>query len=122
MPTKKNKKMIGGIPIYPGGYSSVFKPQLKCKTRTKKIKKTHIKSGKNNNNTDGHKGISKLLFKKYADIEMRNIEQFYNALIIYRYRINIFYLQKQELALPIPFLSATCEGLMKCAQILHPMT
>lgn len=80
MPTKKNKKMIGGIPIYPGGYSCVFKPQLKCKTRTKKIKKTHIKSGKNNNNTDGHKGISKLLFKKYADIEMRNIEQFYNAL------------------------------------------
>ena len=82
MPTKKNKKMIGGIPIYPGGYSCVFKPQLKCKTTTKKIKKTHIKSGKNSrhNNTDGDKGISKLLFKKYADIEMRNIEHFYNAL------------------------------------------
>lgn len=80
MSTKKNKKMIGGIPIYPGGYSCVFKPQLKCKMRTKKIKKTHIKSGKKNNNTDGDKGISKLLFKKYADIEMQNIEQFYNAL------------------------------------------
>jgi hypothetical protein len=82
MPTKKNKKMIGGIPIYPGGYSCVFKPQLKCKTRTKKIKKTDLKNGINrrHNNTDGDKGISKLLFKKYADIEMRNIEQFYNAL------------------------------------------
>ena len=28
---------IGGVPIYPGGYSCVFKPQLKCKT--KKLKK-----------------------------------------------------------------------------------
>jgi hypothetical protein len=82
MSTKKNKKMIGGIPIYPGGYSCVFKPQLKCKTRTKKIKKTYLKNGINrrHNNTDGDKGISKLLFKKYADIEMRNIEHFYNAL------------------------------------------
>ena len=80
MPTKKNKKMIGGIPIYPGGYSCVFKPQLKCKTRTKKIKKRDLNNGKKNNNTDGDKGISKLLFKKYADIEMRNIEHFYNAL------------------------------------------
>jgi hypothetical protein len=80
--TKKNKKMIGGIPIYPGGYSCVFKPQLKCKTTTKKIKKRDLKNGKNSrhNNTDGDKGISKLLFKKYADIEMRNIEHFYNAL------------------------------------------
>lgn len=82
MSTKKNKKMIGGIPIYPGGYSCVFKPQLKCKTTTKKIKKRDLKNGKNSrhNNTDGDKGISKLLFKKYADIEMKNIEHFYNAL------------------------------------------
>jgi len=78
MSTKKNKKMIGGIPIYPGGYSCVFKPQLKCKMGTKKIKKTDIKNGINNLNRN--KGISKLLFKKYADIEMRNIEHFYNAL------------------------------------------
>jgi len=80
MSTKKNKKMIGGVPIYPGGYSCVFKPQLKCKTTTKKIKKRDIKNGKKNNNADGDKGISKLLFKKYAEIEMRNIEHFYNAL------------------------------------------
>jgi hypothetical protein len=70
--------MIGGIPVYPGGYSCVFKPQLKCKIGTRKIKKTDIKNGINNRN--GNKGISKLLFKKYADIEMRNIEHFYNAL------------------------------------------
>lgn len=75
--TKKNKKMIGGIPVYPGGYSCVFKPQLKCKkTKTRKIKKIDGKKNKNN----GNNGISKLLFKKHADIEMRNIEHFYNAL------------------------------------------
>jgi len=74
MKTKKNRKMFGGIPVYPGGYSCVFKPQLKCKTKTRKIKKI---DGKKNN---GNNGISKLLFKKYADIEMRNIEHFYNAL------------------------------------------
>ena len=79
MSTKKNKKMIGGIPIYPGGYSCVFKPQLKCKTTTKK-KKRDANNGKKNNNADSDKGISKLLFKKYAEIEMRNIEHFYNAL------------------------------------------
>ena len=43
MSTKKNKKMIGGIPIYPGGYSCVFKPQLKCKTNTRKIKSDLMK-------------------------------------------------------------------------------
>ena len=82
MSTKKNKKMIGGIPIYPGGYSCVFKPQLKCKTGTKKIKRdaNNANNGKKNNNGHGEKGISKLLFKKYAEIEMRNIEHFYNAL------------------------------------------
>ena len=74
MKTKKNRKMFGGIPVYPGGYSCVFKPQLKCKTKTRKIKKI---DGKKNN---GNNGISKLLFKKHADIEMRNIEHFYNAL------------------------------------------
>jgi hypothetical protein len=80
MYTKKNKKMIGGIPVYPGGYSCVFKPQLKCKTETKRTRKI-IKINKNNkNNKNNDKGISKLLFKKYADIEMRNIENFYNAL------------------------------------------
>jgi serine/threonine protein kinase len=82
MSTKKNKKMIGGIPVYPGGYSCVFKPQLKCKTETKRTRRKDANNGKKNNNGDGDgdKGISKLLFKKYADIEMRNIEHFYNAL------------------------------------------
>ncbi len=79
MLTKKNKKMIGGIPIYPGGYSCVFKPQLKCNTKTKKMRKKDIKNY-NKNNSNRYNGISKLLFKKYADIEMRNIEHFYNAL------------------------------------------
>ena len=27
--------MTGGIPIYPGGFSCVFKPQLKCKLKYK---------------------------------------------------------------------------------------
>ena len=66
--TRKNIKMKGGIPIYPGGYSCVFKPQLKCKKQTKK------------NNRKNKEGISKLLFKKYAKIEVHNIEKFYDAL------------------------------------------
>lgn len=57
--------MKGGIPIYPGGFSCVFKPQLRCKNKTMKISKKE--------------GISKLLFKKYAEIEMENIQRFYNA-------------------------------------------
>ena len=57
--------MIGGVPIYPGGFSCVFKPQLRCKNKTIKIQKKE--------------GISKLLFKKYAEIEMENIQRFYNA-------------------------------------------
>lgn len=60
--------MKGGIPVYPGGYSCVFKPQLKCKKKTKK---------KYQNKKEG---ISKLLFKKYANIEVNNIEKFYKAL------------------------------------------
>ena len=59
--------MNGGVPIYPGGFSCVFKPQLRCKNKTIKIQK-------------GEKGISKLLFKKYAEIEMENIQRFYNAI------------------------------------------
>lgn len=75
--TKKLKKMKGGIPIYPGGYSCVFKPQLKCRTTKKRNMKN---SGKNNKNNNEKNGISKLLFKKYADIEMHNIQKFYHAL------------------------------------------
>jgi len=66
---------IGGVPVYPGGYSCIFKPQLKCKT--KKIKKRNMKSStKNSKNRNGNNGISKLLFKKYADVEMHNIQKF----------------------------------------------
>jgi serine/threonine protein kinase len=73
--------MKGGIPIYPGGYSCVFKPQLKCKTRTKKRNvKNSIKSKRSNKNSNVNSGISKLLFKKYADIEMHNIQKFHHAL------------------------------------------
>jgi hypothetical protein len=78
------KKMKGGVPIYPGGYSCVFKPQLKCKPMTKKIKKRNMKNsrkhGKNGKNSNEKNGISKLLFKKYADVEMHNIQKFYHAL------------------------------------------
>ena len=65
---RKTIKMKGGVPVYPGGYSCVFKPQLKCKKQTKK------------NNRKNKEGISKLLFKKYAKIEVHNIEKFYKAL------------------------------------------
>ena len=69
--------MKGGIPIYPGGYSCVFKPQLKCtQQKTKRIKNKNDK----NNEKKNDKGISKLLFRKYANIEIHNIEKFYNAL------------------------------------------
>ena len=79
--TQKIKKMKGGLPIYPGGYSCVFKPQLKCKTSTKKIKKRNMKNSiKSNKNNNEKNGISKLLFKKYADVEMHNIQKFYHAL------------------------------------------
>lgn len=61
--------MNGGVPIYPGGFSCVFKPKLRCKTM--KLQKKH--------SSDNEKGISKLLFKKYAEIEMENIKRFYNA-------------------------------------------
>jgi tRNA A-37 threonylcarbamoyl transferase component Bud32 len=79
---KKIRKMNGGIPIYPGGYSCIFKPQLKCKTRTKKINiKKSIKNNKHSSkNSNENTGISKLLFKKYADVEMHNIQKFYHAL------------------------------------------
>lgn len=77
-------EMIGGVPIYPGGYSCVFKPQLKCKTKkVKKNNKHTIASHSNRSNRSRihqDKGISKLLFKKYAEIEMQNIQRFHHAL------------------------------------------
>ena len=69
--TKKRKMyMTGGIPIYPGGFSCVFKPQLKCKSKNKNKTKRKKDS----------MGISKLLFKQHAKLEMDNIHLFYNAL------------------------------------------
>lgn len=64
--------MTGGIPIYPGGFSCVFKPQLKCKSKNK-MKKNKTRRNK-------YSGISKLLFKQHAKLEMDNIHLFYNAL------------------------------------------
>jgi len=73
--TKKRKMyMTGGIPIYPGGFSCVFKPQLKCKSKNK------IRKNKTRRNNYDKTGISKLLFKQHARMEMDNIHLFYNAL------------------------------------------
>ena len=75
--TKKKKMyMTGGIPIYPGGFSCVFKPQLKCKSKNK-IRKNKTRRNKYSDSVDG---ISKLLFKHHAKMEMDNIHLFYNAL------------------------------------------
>lgn len=74
--TKKRKMyMTGGIPIYPGGFSCVFKPQLKCKSKNKNKTKRNKYHRKMNS-----AGISKLLFKHHAKMEMDNIRLFYNAL------------------------------------------
>ena len=74
--TKKRKMyMTGGIPIYPGGFSCVFKPQLKCKSKNK----NKTKRNKHYRKMDSA-GISKLLFKQHAKLEMDNIHLFYNAL------------------------------------------
>jgi hypothetical protein len=73
--TKKRKVyMTGGIPIYPGGFSCVFKPQLKCKSKNKN------KTRRNSSQFNKRSGISKLLFKEHAKLEMDNIHLFYNAL------------------------------------------
>ena len=68
--------MSGGIPIYPGGFSCVFKPQLKCKSKNK-IRKNKTRRNKYSDSVDG---ISKLLLKEHAKMEMDNIHLFYNAL------------------------------------------
>ena len=70
--------MTGGIPIYPGGFSCVFKPQLKCKSKNK-MKRNKTRRNKYSGNYD-KTGISKLLFKEHAKLEMDNIQLFYNAL------------------------------------------
>lgn len=100
-------EMTGGIPIYPGGYSCVFKPQLKCKNKS-------VKHSKNKNKTKSSTlrkhGISKLLFKKYAEIEMQNIKLFYNALRKIPKSHRYFLLTKSKMCPPDNISKKDLEG------------
>jgi hypothetical protein len=99
--TKKRKySMSGGIPIYPGGFSCVFKPQLKCKLKNKnktKRKKDFV-------------GISKLLFKQHAKLEMDNIHLFYNALKSIPKSHKYFLFTKSKLCLPAKISKRDLKG------------
>jgi serine/threonine protein kinase len=99
--TKKRKMyMTGGIPIYPGGFSCVFKPQLKCKSKNKnktKRKKDSV-------------GISKLLFKQHAKLEMDNIHLFYNALKSIPKSHKYFLFTKSKLCLPAKISKRDLKG------------
>ena len=99
--TKKRKySMSGGIPIYPGGFSCVFKPQLKCKLKNKnktKRKKDSV-------------GISKLLFKQHAKLEMDNIHLFYNALKSIPKSHKYFLFTKSKLCLPAKISKRDLKG------------
>ena len=92
--------MTGGIPIYPGGFSCVFKPQLKCKSKNKnktKRKKDSV-------------GISKLLFKQHAKLEMDNIYLFYNALKSIPKSHKYFLFTKSKLCLPAKISKRDLKG------------
>ncbi len=92
--------MTGGIPIYPGGFSCVFKPQLKCKSKNKnktKRKKDSV-------------GISKLLFKQHAKLEMDNIHLFYNALKSIPKSHKYFLFTKSKLCLPAKISKRDLKG------------
>ena len=92
--------MTGGIPIYPGGFSCVFKPQLKCKLKNKnktKRKKDSV-------------GISKLLFKQHAKLEMDNIHLFYNALKSIPKSHKYFLFTKSKLCLPAKISKRDLKG------------
>ena len=92
--------MSGGIPIYPGGFSCVFKPQLKCKLKNKnktKRKKDSV-------------GISKLLFKQHAKLEMDNIHLFYNALKSIPKSHKYFLFTKSKLCLPAKISKRDLKG------------
>ena len=92
--------MSGGIPIYPGGFSCVFKPQLKCKLKNKnktKRKKDSV-------------GISKLLFKQHAKLEMDNIHLFYNALKSIPKSHKYFLFTKSKLCSPAKISKRDLEG------------
>ena len=99
--TKKRKySMSGGIPIYPGGFSCVFKPQLKCKLKNKN------KTKRKNDSV----GISKLLFKQHAKLEMDNIHLFYNALKSIPKSHKYFLFTKSKLCLPAKISKRDLKG------------
>ena len=103
--TKKRKMyMTGGIPIYPGGFSCVFKPQLKCKSKNK------IRKNKTRRNNYDKTGISKLLFKQYARMEMDNIHLFYNALKSIPKSHKYFLFTKSKLCSPAKISKRDLEG------------
>ena len=103
--TKKRKySMSGGIPIYPGGFSCVFKPQLKCKSKNK------IRKNKTRRNHYDKTGISKLLFKQYARMEMDNIHLFYNALKSIPKSHKYFLFTKSKLCSPAKISKHDLEG------------
>jgi hypothetical protein len=96
--------MSGGIPIYPGGFSCVFKPQLKCKSKNK------IRKNKTRRNNYDKTGISKLLFKQYARMEMDNIHLFYNALKSIPKSHKYFLFTKSKLCSPAKISKRDLEG------------
>jgi serine/threonine protein kinase len=106
--TKKKKySMSGGIPIYPGGFSCVFKPQLKCKSKNKnKTKRNKYHRKMNSDKT----GISKLLFKQHAKLEMDNIQLFYNALKSIPKSHKYFLFTKSKLCLPAKISKRDLKG------------
>ena len=103
--TKKRKySMSGGIPIYPGGFSCVFKPQLKCKSKNK------IRKNKTRRNNYDKTGISKLLFKQHARMEMDNINLFYNALKSIPKSHKYFLFTKSKICSPAKISKRDLEG------------
>ena len=105
--TKKRKMyMTGGIPIYPGGFSCVFKPQLKCKSKNK-IRKNKTRRNKYSDSVDG---ISKLLFKHHAKMEMDNIHLFYNALKSIPKSHKYFLFTKSKLCYPAKISKRDLKG------------
>jgi hypothetical protein len=96
--------MTGGIPIYPGGFSCVFKPQLKCKSKNK-IRKNNTRR----NNYD-KMGISKLLLKQHARMEMDNIHLFYNALKSIPKSHKYFLFTKSKICSPAKISKRDLEG------------
>ena len=104
--TKKRKySMSGGIPIYPGGFSCVFKPQLKCKLKNK----NKTKRNRHYRKMDSA-GISKLLLKEHAKMEMDNIHLFYNALKSIPKSHKYFLFTKSKLCLPAKMSKRDLKG------------